>query len=170
MKKEKPFRYLKIGARVRVKIDDRDFNRVSKQSWRLIKRDSGRITIVTSRREGDRVFNVSLARFILRISDEQKAFLKDQSTKPDAFDYRRSNLAIGSHQQRVWSRAKKKPKSSIYKGVSFLSRVKQWRAAIQADGKSINLGNFLNEKEAARAYNKAAKKHFGKFAFMNKVR
>lgn len=42
-------------------------------------------------------------------------------------------------------------------------------ARIHLDRKEIFLGYFNDEKQAAIAYNKAAKKYFGKFARLNSI-
>jgi hypothetical protein len=41
---------------------------------------------------------------------------------------------------------------------------------ITVDGEQINLGWFYFEDQAALAYNKAARKYFGKFAYLNKIK
>ena len=43
----------------------------------------------------------------------------------------------------------------------------KWTAQIKVDGKHIHLGYFQSEKEAAKAYDKAALKYFGEFANPN---
>jgi hypothetical protein len=59
--------------------------------------------------------------------------------------------------------------SSSFKGVSWDSRNKKWKAQICVDYKATNLGRFLSEKEAAQAYNLAAIEFFGEFAWLNKI-
>jgi len=62
-----------------------------------------------------------------------------------------------------------KGRSSQYKGVAWDKSRSKWLAYIKHGGKHIHLGRFENEEEAARTYNKAAKKFFGKFATLNGV-
>lgn len=56
---------------------------------------------------------------------------------------------------------------SNYKGVTWEKDRKQWKAAIKVNGKSINLGRFYDEKDAAKMYDIAAKQFFGKYAYLN---
>jgi hypothetical protein len=58
-------------------------------------------------------------------------------------------------------------KTSRYKGVCWYKAAKIWKAAIKFKGKNHNLGQFKNEIDAARAYDKAAAKLFGEFAYLN---
>lgn len=67
--------------------------------------------------------------------------------------------------QAAQRRSTRKKKSSKYKGV-YPSRGK-WRARITCQGRGISLGNFSNEGEAARAYDRAARKIYGNLADTN---
>jgi hypothetical protein len=59
--------------------------------------------------------------------------------------------------------------SSIYKGVSKTRSKNKWRAYIVVNYKQIHLGIFTDEKNAAKAYNDAAVKYFGEYAYLNDV-
>lgn len=64
---------------------------------------------------------------------------------------------------------KKTRKSSKYHGVSR-GVGQRWRAYIRVKGYQISLGSYLTQVDAARAYNKAALKYFGRQAVLNKVK
>lgn len=59
--------------------------------------------------------------------------------------------------------------TSQYKGVSWDKRLSKWRTRVMSNSKSVFLGHYDNEEEAALAYNKAALELFGEFAKINDV-
>jgi hypothetical protein len=58
-------------------------------------------------------------------------------------------------------------KRSKYRGVSWNKSRNKWVAAIQYDGKTHYLGGFEDEKEAARAYDRAARAQHGEKVQVN---
>jgi hypothetical protein len=48
--------------------------------------------------------------------------------------------------------------------VCWSNHHKKWKATIRKHGKQYNLGFFSEKEEAAAAYARAAKEHFGEFA------
>lgn len=74
---------------------------------------------------------------------------------------RKTDARVNNH-----NRTKIKNTTSIYKGVS-LCKNKKWHAKIGYNNKSISIGRFDNEKYAAIAYNKEAKKLYGDDASLN---
>jgi len=56
--------------------------------------------------------------------------------------------------------------TSKFKGVSL--HAGKWRARIYTDVEQKYLGRFKTEEEAAKAYNEAAIKYHGEFAYLNK--
>jgi len=87
----------------------------------------------------------------------------------DTLDNRRCNLRVANKALNMRNRRKPNRKggsSSQYKGVSRTKQGK-WHAYINVDGKRHNLGYFVDEKEAAAVYDKAALRFFGEYARLN---
>jgi len=83
-------------------------------------------------------------------------------------DNRIENLRLATHAQNMANKGKQKGTySSEYKGVCWHKATKNWRARIMVDGKLIHLGLFIDEMDAASAYDEAAMKYHGDFARLN---
>jgi hypothetical protein len=82
---------------------------------------------------------------------------------------RRSNLREATCQQNNFNARKSRKGTSVFKGVSWERSHKSWKARIRFNGKLIVLGRFKIEKDAAEAYNLAAKKYFGEWAVLNNL-
>lgn len=70
-------------------------------------------------------------------------------------DNQRHNLRFVTRRQNQQNQRNGKKKSSKYPGVYWDKRDKKWIAKIQIDGKSSNLGYFVDEFEAFESYRKA---------------
>ena len=82
-------------------------------------------------------------------------------------DNRIDNLRVCTGRENQGNTAGKPYASSQFKGVCFHVSNKKFMASIRSSGKRIHLGYFESEINAAMAYDEAAKKVFGDFAYLN---
>ncbi len=85
----------------------------------------------------------------------------------NGLDNRKSNLRLCTKSRNATNQRIRKGGSSRYKGVCWHKRDKKWHARLHHRGKTHHLGSFTNEKDAARAYDKAARKHHKSYATLN---
>ncbi len=77
------------------------------------------------------------------------------------------NLRVATQAENTRNSRKHRDGSSQYKGVSWDKQMKRWRVRICVNYKKVFQKLFLDEAEAARAYNAEAIKHFGNFFKLN---
>lgn len=85
----------------------------------------------------------------------------------NGLDNRRNNLRLCDNSKNIANSNKQKNTSSIYKGVCWNKRLKKWISQIRFNKKTMHLGVFHDEIEAALAYNEIALKYFKEFAKIN---
>lgn len=108
---------------------------------------------------------VLLHRFILNAEDGSVIDHKNR----DTLDCRKENLRFCSFSQNSMNSRKRIGGSSRFKGVHFESQTRKWRAEVTVNYKTIKLGRFSSEEEAAIAYNSAALDLHGEFARINEI-
>lgn len=84
----------------------------------------------------------------------------------DGLDNRRLNLRAATRAQNARNR-RDHASSSRFKGVGWSEAARKWKAQIGVDNRRIYIGVYSTEETAARAYDAAAREHFGEFARLN---
>jgi hypothetical protein len=157
-------------------VDDRYYQLVNKYNW-FPKKDNqtiyarANITNSSGRRSG-----LTMHRLIMDAKPGQQV----DHINGDGLDNRRANLRFSTQKQNCQNRRPRKNTSSKYKGVSRLVRSKGggsrgpkpkgrdgWVATICISGNQKHIGVYDTEIDAAKAYDKEAKKLFGEFAWLN---
>lgn len=148
-------------------IDDEDFDLVSMFKWRskIKSRTDGTLRIYAYRRGpriGGKRKTIFLHRFIMNAQDGTSIDHIDGNPLNNS----RMNLRFCTNSENQRNRIAQLG-SSKFKGVNWNSRDSRWVSQIRIDGKRKHLGYFVNEQEAANAYDCAARKYFGEFARPN---
>ena len=139
------------------KVDDVDFVRVNRFRWYLHK-ITGYVI------KGTRKEKTSLHRFLMG-----SPLNKDvDHINHDRIDNRRKNLRICTRSQNQANKNHAAGRSGL-KGVIWITQKKKWVARVKKEGKVYHAGFFNDKIEAAVAYNRLAKKLFGKFVCLNKI-
>lgn len=149
-------------------VDDEDFEMLSRWKWCAAldkKTRSFRAMSNRHRWENIKPITMRMERIVIGAIEKQ---LVDHINH-DTLDNRKINLHIVNHHQNGGNRKPKRNSKSGYKGVSWNKGIKKWQAQIRINYKLQNLHFSENPKECAEAYNKAAVKYFGEFAYLNIV-
>lgn len=154
---------LRAGSGVKdIKLDKADIELLEKYAWRIGAVD-GKKEYAFTNIDGKTIYMHRL------LMNAPKGMEVDH-INADGLNNRRENLRLATRQENCRNTPKQiNNASSRFKGVSWNKRAGAWESYITVDRKKITLGRFKDEHDAANAYNRAARKYFGEFAFLNDV-
>lgn len=136
-------------------IDSEDFDKVKNFKWGLDSKGYSKGKVYRK--------IIKLHRLIM---NTPKGMCTDHINH-NIMDNRKENLRICTQGENQHNKKKPKDNTSGYKGVSWSKPNDKWRACISFRNKHIHLGHFTSKIKAAKAYDKAAIKYFGEFAYLN---
>lgn len=122
------------------------------------------ISTPSNKRHSLRMHRVILSRMLGR--DLLRSEIVDHKNR-NGLDNRRENLRLTNRTGNARNVGIRKDSTSGYKGVSWCRREERWMVNIAVNSKGIYVGRFINIHDATRAYNVAALKHHGEFAYQN---
>lgn len=135
-------------------VDDEDYERISEHIWTLVIGETT-MKVVSN--------GVNLKHFLLNIDNDELIICKNKNN----LDFRKVNLLKTNTKTMSFSRKGNRESTSKYRGVHWNKRSEKWIAKIKLDGVIKYLGCFLNEDDAAKAYNKASYECFGEYGYQN---
>jgi hypothetical protein len=155
----------KTHGRKIVLLDDEDYDRVIQWKWSVTynPRSENFYSKRTIKVESGKWKNLYMHVFIMK-SDTFKGENVDHRDH-NGLNNTRENLRITDKIHNHMNQKIRKDNLSRYKGVTKHNN--KFQARYTYNGKRVSIGYYLSSEEAARAYDKASKQYFGKFACLN---
>jgi len=146
-------------------VDPDDYSDLVKHKWHVAKMGRTFYAARTVTAEDGKQRQLAMHRQILKVPDDMVV----DHTNRNGLDNRKHNLRQASRAQNGQNRAKygNRKYASKYKGVTWHRERKLWQVEIKVNRRRIFLGSFHDEVQAARAYDRAAKKYHRDFASLN---
>jgi len=158
------FRRIYLGDGIYTIVDADVFYLLSHYKWYLKGNSGNQFYAARSIKIGPA--RTKLSYMHREIMNNPKGFFVDH-LKGNPLDNRRASLRVATRSQNAQNTPKRKNTSSRFTGVSFEKEHKKWRACIYYERKRMHLGYFDNQIDAAKAYDAAARKYYGKHAKVN---
>lgn len=142
-------------------IDDEDFPLVGIYKWHVLE-------FAHARRYATRTVKIDGKRTSQYMHSLITGFKLVDHIDHNGLNNQRENLREATYSQNHANR-RKTFGTSKYKGVYLEKRTNKWVAKIHTKGKSIYLGTFVTEEDAAREYNRAALVLFDDYSLINNL-
>ena len=143
-------------------VDNEDFGRLSQYSWHYVSIGYA-VRGIGGSPEKARSYYMHWD-----VIGKPKNGLVTDHINGKKLDNRKENLRHVTIGQNVRKQKMNKNNTSGYRGVCrHKNPPGYWKASISINGKVTSVGFFKRKEDAARAYDKAAKKHYGEFARLN---
>ena len=146
-------------------VDPQDYQRLARYKWHAANGGRTVYALRSVRDAAGKSYSRPMHRDVLPVAPG----LVVDHINHHGYDNRRANLRPATPAQNARNRFKYPDQqcSSQYKGVTYQSQTQRWHAAIRAHGRTISLGSFCTEANAAKAYDRAALKYHREFAALN---
>ena len=155
---DESYRFIPLTQGQNAIVDAADYTRLNQWNWCAHWNPTIKNFYAVRREMGIFIF---MHRFILGCDKGEEADHWNHNT----LDNRVNNLRKVSSSQNHANQRLSSLNTSGFKGVYWQSG--KWVASIKINRRNKYLGRFLDAKEAAEAYDKAAKELFGEFAYLN---
>ena len=144
-------------------VDEEDYKRLSAYKWRANGQEY--TYALTAISVDGKQKSVPMHRMIMGVEYASHSVYVDHRNG-DTLDNRKDNLRLCNNHE---NQGNSKPRGGVskYRGVCWNRTRQKWQANIKVYYRQKHLGHFDDEEDAARAYDRAARQHFGDFARCN---
>lgn len=148
-------------------VDDQDFDYLSQFNWGV---QINRKRKYAYRKFWDSITRKSYTMYMHRdLHNLVDSKIHVDHVDGNGLNNQRVNLRLCSNAQNLMNVPMKKNNKCGLKGVYWETSRQKWKAEIRVNKRKQHLGRFASKYEAAEAYNKAAIKYFGEFAYINEI-
>lgn len=148
-------------------IDEEDLPLANRYTWYALRPSVNRqkhYVVASIRVCKNKQTKISFSRELLKIKDNK---IYVDHINGNTLDNRKSNLRTCTPSQNSRNRVSSKGSSSKYLGVGWSKLHKKWRAKFMLNDKEKHIGLYVNEEDAAKAYDKKVIEFYGEFANPN---
>lgn len=139
-------------------VDDEDFEWLSQWKWQYVSKYAMRAFKVNGKVERELMHRKIM---------NTPAGMDTDHKNGNKLDNQRKNLRICTRSENEWNKGKTSRNTSGYMGVNWDMHSRKWKAMIKVHRESIYLGLYQDVVQAAKAYDEAAIKYHGEFAYLN---
>lgn len=140
-------------------VDDDDFERVNQFKWYVLKSKYTNYTQRCFIIQGKHYFQY-MHHLILKIKNAKFYKIETDHIDRNGLNNQKHNLRICTKSQNLMNMKSNRNKTSIYKGVFWDKSRNKFQSKIMCNNKSIYIGRFISEIDAAKLYDQYARLNF----------
>jgi len=159
------FRRIRLNRGKFTIVDPDDYFEQAKYKWYAVRDGQQFYARRSFRTKEGKKRHIQMHQQILKVPD---GMMVDHINRK-GLDNRNANLRPATAAQNALNRGKISSRNTVskFKGIASCVGRRGWQARMRVDGKLRFLGYFYDEVEAAKAYDRAARKCHGEFAALN---
>jgi hypothetical protein len=149
-------------------VDDCDYEYLTQWSWCFVKAEHHQSGYAQRKQKiQGKPTTIHMHRLVAERSGLEVNQRRIDHIDGNGLNNQRANLRVATDSQNKANRGKQQNNTSGFKGVTWDREHRKWRAQIRVLRRQYCISRHDDPRDAARAYNEAALKHFGEFACLN---
>ncbi|MFC1738189.1 HNH endonuclease [Planctomycetota bacterium] len=158
------FRRIRLTRGKYAIVDAEDFEGLNEYKWHCTYHGYATRIIYKETVKGKKAISIYMHRLLCPAPE---GMIVDHINR-NSLDNRKVNLRAATQKQNVWNRKflRRRGKSQ-YNGIRWDNNREKWQVRLMINGQRKSFGYYADEIEAAKVYDRAAKKYRGEYAYLN---